>query len=141
MLKYSISKDWPPNIDKIDAVLKVRTIWGVMFAYDHTIYNPTGSNNIPVWQVEHERVHFRQQDDAGGPEPWWDRYLVDVPWRLEQEIQAYQRDYESFLQSGNSRAMSRVYLRSISNILAGRLYGHIIKPHAAKLRILNGFAE
>ncbi len=87
----------PPNIATL------RKAFGLtgneIFAWDGVIYNP-GGGGLTRALIEHEKVHFRQQREVGGPEVWWGRFIVDPAWRLEQELEAtavefkvYSEDY------------------------------------------------
>ena len=114
--------DWPPNISQIRAVLPVteRNI----FAYANQIYNP-GRQTLPVWLIEHEKVHFQQQADIG-VRKWWDRYLSDVEFRLNQEMPAHRREYFEFCKVNADRNSRSMYLQQMARRLAAPMYGSII---------------
>lgn len=126
-----IVAEFPPNIAQLRAAF---TLSGrEIFAWDGTIYNP-GGGDLSRALVEHEKVHFRQQDEAGGPQAWWDRYLVDPEWRLEQEMEATIREYVVYSEDNNRKAR-RVYLDFLASRLASPMYGGVITKHAARARI------
>lgn len=130
-----IVHDFPPIIDRIREVFPLDG--NEIFAWGETIYNPTG-NKLPVWLIEHEKVHSRQHSDVGGPEKWWDRYLVDPEWRYQQELEAHQREYRSFCAYNKDRNKRVKYLQMIARRLASPMYGSVVKPGEAMRRIRNG---
>lgn len=84
-----IRKEYPPNIDRIRQFLNPPT--GALFAYNGIIYSPDSDVLYPDL-IEHEKVHFTQQD--GYPDEWWERYLQDPDFRLSQELEAYSIQYQ-----------------------------------------------
>jgi hypothetical protein len=84
--------EFPPNIGRIRQYLSPPK--GSIFAYNNKIYNP---DNVTIWPdlEEHEKVHFKQQE-RGGAELWWERYIQDSEFRLEQEVEAYGRQYKFY---------------------------------------------
>ncbi len=134
----NVIHEFPPNIEKVAARLpdSVRTP-GVVFAYDGSIYFPQGADGVtflPQDIIVHENVHFVQQAANGGAEPWWDLYLVDVEFRLEQEIEAYRAQLE-YIDAHNNRDSRRWYLKEITRQLSSSLYGNILSPKQAKARL------
>lgn len=84
-----ISSDYPPNIDRIRQFLSPPE--NAVFAYGDIIYSPKEPILYPDL-IEHEQVHERQQN--GFPEQWWERYLQDKDFRLNQEVEAYRTQYQ-----------------------------------------------
>ena len=123
--------DWPPNIDAIRAVLPVTS--RNIFAYDRKIYNP-GGGRLPPELVAHERVHFRQHSEyKGGFEAWWERFLTDKKFRLDQEIPAHQVEWRSWLsQRQRTRQERRAVLKIMAKRLSAPMYGKIISMNQAK---------
>lgn len=108
---------------------------GVIFAYGEAIYNPAGVH-IPKHIMAHEAVHGeRQVAYEGGPDAWWDRYLVDREFRLAEELLAHQAEYKALVKR---HGHSPHDLRTIAHKLASPLYGAIIRPEEAKHAILTG---
>lgn len=127
----SVIADWPPNIEAIRAVLPVTE--GNIFAYDHTIYNP-GNGYLGPELMAHEEVHFGQQDDIG-VEVWWQRFLDDPEFRLEQEIPAHKAEYDQFCRLNKDRNHRSRFLTILSKRLAAPMYGGIITASQARRRI------
>lgn len=121
----------PPNIGKIRQAgipLSGREI----FAWDGTIYNPSGGP-VGAPLIAHERVHFKQQN--GDPEAWWERYLDDVEFRLEQEIESHRAEYREFCKTVRQREKRVRFLSEIALRLSGPLYGGKITHREAMRRI------
>ena len=121
---------YPPNIDAIRAQFPITG--QEIFAWAGIIYNPSG-NPLPTWLVDHEKVHFKQQD--GNPEAWWDRYIIDEEFRLEQELEAHRVEYRSFCRQNKDRNSRARYLHQMANRLAAPMYGGIISRVEAVRRI------
>lgn len=85
-----IIEDYPPNIELIKQYLNPPE--ESIFAYGNKIYNPS---KIPVYEdvVEHEKVHLKQQSEYITPDIWYTKYLMDKDFRLEQELEAYNKQY------------------------------------------------
>lgn len=129
-----IYHDYPPNFNAIAKVLKVRHMPGVIFTYGDTVYIPNGQPMPPHLEA-HEAVHIKQQAKAG-PELWWDRYLTDTQFRLDQEVEAYQAQYQ-YLLDHYSRPERRMILKHIIKSLASGMYGHLVNREQAE-RLITG---
>lgn len=126
---------WPPNIERIRDVLPVSA--NNIFAFDEVIYSPSG-DRLPPWLIEHEKVHFAQQRDFG-VDAWWERFLLDPMFRLEQEIPAHQVEWRVWLQCGKrTRNEKRVTLKGMAKRLSAPMYGNMVTFAAAKQVIRAG---
>lgn len=114
----------PPNYEAIVAAIG-RPPETAVYAWGGTIYVPY--EPLPHELYAHELVHFRQQEELGGPEAWWERYLADPAFRLEQEIEAYRAQ----IASHPNRAARRACLRDVAADLAGPMYGRILSKDRA----------
>lgn len=115
----------PPNFDKIKETF---TLSGnEIFAWDGIIYSP--DKNIPRWLIEHEKVHFKQQD--GEPEKWWNKYLVDSEFRLEQEIPAHQVEFKWYCKEVKDRNRRFGKKLELAKRLASDMYGNMTTIHEA----------
>lgn len=123
----------PPMFDEIDAVFKVR-FKPVIFCWGHTIYNPM---NIEITDelIAHERVHSARQERTG-IEPWWKRYLVDVEFRLDEELPAHKAEYQHYCRYHPDRNARARFLEYTAQRLAGPLYGGLISTMKAKRAIM-----
>jgi hypothetical protein len=120
----------PPMWAEIDAEFHVAG-QKIVFCWGSKIYNPEGA---PVGRelLQHERIHSIRQN--GNPTAWWEAYILDKAFRLEEEIPAHRVEYiawRSRVRDPNGRA--RV-LHQLAARLASPLYGGLITgSEAAKL--------
>ncbi len=126
-----ICAEWPPNIDAIRAVLPVTE--SNIFAWAGIIYNP-GGGELSDELIVHEQVHFHQQRQ--GAAKWWNKFLTDPKFRLEQELPAHRAEYREFCRNHRDRNARTRYLREISKRLAHPMYGGLITAVEAMKEIL-----
>lgn len=133
----TIIQSWPPNIDAIRK--RFPAIHNrVLFAYDGSIYSPSGQD-IPDHLIVHEETHFKQQEKVGGAAVWWDKYLTDNKFLIEQEVEAYHNQYEFFCKYyGGDKSAQYKFLLSCARALSSPLYGNSIGVAAALFRIKFG---
>lgn len=128
-----IINSFPPNIDKIRETFDLRGRPGIVFTFGGNIYNPSGLN-MSEDLVAHEEVHIKQQLSMG-PEIWWEKYLENPEFRLEQELEAYRVQNEVLKKQ--PRPVRRRVLAHICNELSSKMYGNIISSEEAKKQITN----
>jgi len=85
-----IIKQNPPNIKEIKKYLNPPL--DTVYCFGNIIYNPSGKE-IPAEIEYHEQIHAKQQKLFMSPELWWTKYLTDQEFRLDQEIEAYTRQW------------------------------------------------
>ena len=125
--------DYPPNIANIRAVFRLKG--GEIFTWGDTIFSPFG-DKIPTYLIAHEQVHERQQ--AGDPQAWWDRYLVDLQWRYEQELEAHRVEYNTFCISPEAlmnRNKKRAFLKNLARRLSSPMYGNVATYQQCRMAI------
>lgn len=110
---------------------RMHELWGTLPGYyqahNWTIYC-YGTHEWPSHDIiEHEIVHFEQQDVYGDPDVWWECYLTDSEFRLAAEVEAYGKD----IQAG------RIGFEYAVLTLSGPLYGMI--PAATVARRLQSY--
>jgi hypothetical protein len=127
-----VIRDYPPNIEAIRQTFGAAAVQNAVFTYGDTVYIPNANITMPAHLETHEAVHIEQQGDD--PAGWWDRYLDDPQFRLDQELEAYRAQYQYLIKHA-SRPSRRLVLARISKDLGGRLYGNIITPAEAKREI------
>lgn len=130
MVSMKISKQQPPNYEKILSFFDVGDK-NVVFAYGDTIYSPNGGD-IAEHLIVHESVHSKQQ--GTDPVGWWDRYLIDPEFRIEQEVQAYASQYV-YVKRLYKTSVSDIFLDDIARDLSSEIYGNIIDFDKARSRI------
>lgn len=130
-----ILKAFPPNYRAINGAFNVRGR-DVMFAYGGTIYNPMGTPVSPALMA-HEAVHGERQGAA--PAGWWERYIADPKFRLDEEVPAHRAEYRwhrDHFGAANPvkgfRSALEFHHYEIARRLAGPLYGSLISLADAK---------
>jgi hypothetical protein len=122
-----IVHDNPPILESILAMGMIPTPTTV-YTYGDTLYNPSGQD-IPDHLLHHEETHEKQQ--GADPDAWWDRYLQDQYFRIEQETEAYARQFAFICRTVKDRNRRHKILFDIARILAGPIYGNVIGTDAA----------
>lgn len=112
---------YPPNYADIAAAFDLSGKQPI-FCWGDTIYNPHAIAIDPTLMA-HEGWHTRQQEAAGGPAAWWDRYLADAPFRLDQEAEAYGVQLGVFRQRERNRDRQFRCALDIARTLASPMYG------------------
>ena len=121
---------YPPNFKALREAFNPGP--NAIFTYGDTVYSPSGDVLSPELRA-HEAVHIKQQ--AGGAEAWWDRYLVDVEFRLAQELEAHRVEYQTYCGRDKDRNRRSRFLNAIAARLASPMYGNIITVREALRRI------
>lgn len=117
---FVVYGELPPNFEAVVEKIPRAAEKGVIFAYSPAVYVPSG-RPLPPHLVEHEKVHLEQQ--GANPAAWWQRYLDDLDFRFEQELEAHVAEYEEYCRHHRDRNVRSHYLAAISRRLAGSLYG------------------
>ncbi|MES2216651.1 MAG: hypothetical protein V4481_05155 [Patescibacteria group bacterium] len=107
---------------------------GVVFPYDHVLYNPDGIT-VPDDLMVHESVHERQQEEMGGSAIWWAKYLQDKNFLIDQEVQAYGAQYKFICGKVKDKNARYKNLHIIADQLSSPLYGSVIAYTDAIRRI------
>ena len=111
----------PPNYDELNEKFHIGNK-AILFCWGSIIYNPQGVFIPPELEV-HEQVHSTRQGwNAIG---WWQKYLKDEMFRLEEEVLAHRAEYHFLIDHGNRRAKRRA-LKTISHRLASPMYGKMV---------------
>lgn len=110
-----VQQGLPPNIDQIRIYLKDIPL-NFVFTYGDTCYIQS-NEKFPDHVHAHELIHSKQQGDD--PDGWWNRYLIDSEFRLEQELEAYRIQYQWVKQRTKSK-----FAKDVLFILARDLSNH-----------------
>lgn len=124
--------NYPPNIEEIKKAVTVNRY--TVFTYGDTLYAPF-SSQISDHLMVHEETHMKQQTN---PEEWWARYLKDVRFRAEQELEAYHNQYEYFKSRVPDFMKRMAFLMRLAEDLASPMYGSIMSFEEAKKAIESG---
>lgn len=134
-IDMKVSEKYPPNFKLIKAVFPNCGTYKSIFCFGDTIYNPFGARITPDLEV-HERVHEKQQGE--NPRQWWNRYLTEPAFRLEQEIEAYGAQYHFVKYSLKlSSKWCEWLLNQAADSLSHEQYGNLVEFAVAKSRIRN----
>ena len=119
----NILNERPPIWDRAQKVFKFKDEDPILFSWGDILYNPAGVQVDDHFRT-HEETHGRQQKAMGGPEIWWERYLTDVAFRLDQEAEAYAKQWMSFrIRYRNNSGRQTRYLLKLAEVMASPLYG------------------
>lgn len=130
----NIVRGTPPNFKQIVAAFPFASREGVIFTYGDTVY-VNGVPELPPQLKAHENTHIDQQTRPGSsPAVWWERYLVDPTFRLDQELRAHRAEYRTLKTLDRNGAFRA--LPFIAGRLASPLYGSMITLAEAKRAIL-----
>lgn len=123
---------WPPNIAALDAAFQVRArgVGATIFAFGDTIYAPGGGPVAPHL-FAHEAAHGKRQLGIG-IERWWDRYLVDLEFRLAEELIGHRAEYKALCTHTKDRELCNRHLSFVAGKLASPLYGSLISVGRAR---------
>ncbi len=95
---------------------------GIIIAYDNAIYSSITPSQD---EIEHEKVHLRQQNDIG-LDIWVQRYIHDAKFRLDMETEAYVRQVNYLRESGAPRRERIFKVKMFAKFLSGSMYGNLI---------------
>lgn len=120
----------PPMFDRICAVFPDAVRPGVIFTWGDRLYNPS-NGKVTRELMAHEEIHSERQGKTEMEVvEWWNRYLADAGFRLDEELPAHRAEYQAYCKrhgSGREKFLSHVAAR-----LAGPLYGGLVNLREAK---------
>lgn len=126
-----IVNSFPPNIEEIRKVFDL-TGKKPVFSYGKILYVPYGGH-IDEPLMKHEMTHAKYQLEMG-VEEWWNAYLNNRQFRLDQEIEAYQVQYREYCKLVKDRERRFRFLNHVASDLASPMYGNIVtREEAIKL--------
>ena len=108
----------------------VKKNWGVewespaIFTYGGLIRTSIGV--IPEDYFIHETHHLKQQEEHGGTNKWWKKYLKDDKFRYEQELECYRKQYQWLGKHVKNRATRFELLKHYARSLSGDMYGNLV---------------
>lgn len=139
-----IIKAYPPLYSRIvEAFPYIKGRPGILFAWGDRLYYPnptTKAQDLPVWIEAHEEVHGKRQMENFSDyyqeaiEDWWDKYIADPEFRLQEEIPAHQAEWRAYRDTfpENSPFDPCPYLTRVAERLSGPLYGNLISYEEAR---------
>ena len=105
-----------------------------VFCYGDTIYNPFNREITPDIE-QHEMVHQKQQSGYSSTDMWYNMYITDSKFRLEQEIEAYGEQFLFAKNHGIRGTMLEWLKDKLARELSGGAYGNIISYGEAVSKI------
>ena len=99
-----------------------------VYTYGDILYVPSG-RPVPDDLMVHEETHVEQQGST--PDAWWDRYLIDPYFRLQQELEAYANQYAYLCTIHRDRNQRSRILTDLARILSGPVYGEMVSSSDA----------
>lgn len=134
-----IIKAYPPIWSKIAKRFPyIKGRQGILYAWGDRLFNPSGIKVGPE-VIAHEEVHGTRQLelDWKSRDPilgWWQKYLADDAFRLDEEVRAHHAEWAVLSVAGAGWDT----LEALARRLSSPLYGNMIGIEAAKMEIING---
>lgn len=112
----------PPNFFKLIKVFPKAVGANTIFAYGDTIYVSTPGIMLTPALIKHERVHLLRQQEMGGPELWWDKYMDITAFRYYEEVLAHRAEYRELIKSEVEKNIKVARLKNVAKRLISPLY-------------------
>lgn len=132
-MNLNISNQKPEIYERLVKEFGINWDDGVIITYGDTVYCKF---KLPAQKVVHESVHIRQQSQYG-VKKWWDRYIEDKEFRLQEEVEAYSQEAEYLRNTIKDKNYLYKAVRHLAMQLSSSMYGSIISPSEA-LKLING---
>lgn len=136
MLPVKVLSGKPPIFPRVLELLGPEA-WQAFFAWGDTIYVPAG-RALPEEILLHELVHLERQ--AGDPETWWEHWLTDTAFRLDEEARGYGAQLAWIRERLRSGKHRHLVATRIAAMLSGPLYGELA-DHNAAARLLAKYSK
>jgi hypothetical protein len=128
------SHEKPEIYDLLKTNFGVNWNKGVIITYGDTIYCKW---KVKEPKLTHEKVHIKQQKEMGVDE-WWDKYLSDEQFRLQQELEAYKAEIEWIKENVKGFVLKDKMISKIIMDISSDMYGGIISFNKAKNKLKIG---
>lgn len=120
-------KGYPPNFELIKTLGLAKE--GNIYCYGQVIFNPSGGE-IPSDIKYHEHIHSQEQ--GNDPMGWWNHYLLESSFRLNEELKAYSAQYKLIKKSLRDKD-AKDFLEEMAHNLSTLYKLDITKEQAATL--------
>lgn len=120
-----ISTEKPEIYPRIQAAFG--DVWdkGVLITYGDTVHVKKGGLSPDL--RDHEQVHIdRQAIYPGGGAAWWDEYLANPKFRLDEELIAYQKQAKYIRAMVSNPRKQEEKLEWIRKCLSDSSYGNMV---------------
>jgi len=122
------SREIPEIYWELKKHFKINWGKGVIITYGDIVYCKW---RIKEPKITHEKVHTRQQKEMG-VEKWWDRYIKDREFRLDQELEAYKAEVGWIKNSVKDFVLRDAMITKVVMDLSSDMYGRIVEFDDAK---------
>jgi hypothetical protein len=116
------SNEKPEIYKKLKKRFGVKWNDGLIITYGDTTYSKERIHRI---KYVHEKVHSKRQLRMG-VEDWWDKYLKDKDFRLNEELLAYRKEVEWIYKQGIDKDFRTAVIEGMATDLSSKMYGEII---------------
>lgn len=125
-----LSKEKPKIYDRLFEAFGISWERGICIVWGDTCHS---INDVRPDLWAHEEVHCEQQRFMG-PDIWWETYITNSEFRLNQEVEAYRAQIKYLRDHSDemSRDVRRFAIDSMCKNLAGPMYGYIVTYKKAK---------
>jgi len=135
-LKYAViyTKKKPEIYNRLDKEFGISKNDGIIITYGQTVYC---KYDLPEHLKTHEKTHIIQQRHMG-VEEWWNIYIANKSFRLNQELEAY-RNQVKYLKEHTeemTRNERKGWFKKIATDLSGHIYGNMISYDEAYKAIM-----
>ncbi len=130
----------PPEWDLIKEKFNLTENQHILYTHGNCMYSPSKISPTDDL-IRHEEVHAEQQgysDDVA--KLWWQRYIHDPVWRIEQEAEAYGAQYYFLCQKYKDRNTRARYLAQMAYAISGPVYGNAT-TYAEASKMIRQFAR
>lgn len=134
MKNMTVVTGFPPNYETLKKHFALAGNEDVIFCYGSTIYNPSGKK-LEQHYISHEAEHSRNQFQIG-IDKWWEQYVKDPVFRLDEELHAYGHQLTEIKKSKGRKAALK-YADFFAKTLAGPVYGRAISQSSAYKDLLS----
>lgn len=117
-----------PNFEELNKKFGVDKKYTII-SYGDSIYAP---DSLSGDLLQHELTHCeRQKFNKVSAKRWWDRYMIDEVFRLEEEAIAYQQQFNYCKKVFKDRNKLAKIKFALASELSSAMYGNIIGQQEA----------
>lgn len=121
-----------PNLQELKDKFGVDEKYTVI-AYGDSIYCPKEGMSRDLFV--HELTHCQRQGDESQAKRWWQKYMEDEDFRLQEELIAYQQQFEFCKKVYKDRNKRAKILWALAKELASPRYGNLIE-HSEAMKLI-----
>jgi hypothetical protein len=126
-MSSKFSKEIPKIYYKLHDKFGVEWDDGVIIPWNDKIHCKF---DLPEEKIVHEEVHLWQQR-LKGPKAWFDKYISDPVFRLNQEVEACRAEVKWIESNVPDRNKRFKMIHAIATLLSGSVYGDLVSYQTA----------